>query len=135
MTKHALIDFDVKGQNEGLLIALEKGTDFPFDIKRVFYIWDLPEDKVRGRHAHRTNEQVVVCMCGSCDFTVDTGFEKITYHLDTPTQGLYLPPLHWGEFTNFSSDCMIMVLASEYYVREEYIHDYDEFLKLTEKRS
>ena len=124
---YALLNFRVRGDHDGKLIALEKGSDFPFEIKRVYYIWDTAHDVVRGRHAHRNLEQVIVCTSGSCDFILDNGQDKVTVHLDNPTQGLYIPGNIWREFTNFSENCIIMVLASEHYTESDYIRDYDEF--------
>jgi len=126
---YALLNFRVRGNHDGKLVALEKGDDFPFEIKRVYYIWDTAHDVVRGKHAHRNLEQVIVCTSGSCDFILDNGQEKTTVHLDNPTQGLYIPGNTWREFTNFSDDCVIMVLASEHYTESDYIRDYDTFLK------
>jgi len=124
-----LIEFNVHSDNEGSLVALEKGEDFPFEIKRVYYVWGTLRDRVRGKHAHRALEQVVVCTSGSCDFILDDGTHRETVRLDTPTRGLYLKNTVWREFTNFSPDCVVMVLASEHYDEADYIRDYGEFLK------
>ncbi len=125
---YKLLDFKVHGNHTGNLVALEKGSQFPFDIKRVFYIWGTQNDVIRGKHAHRTVQQVVICTSGSCDFTVDIGNEKESFHLSSPAQGLYMNTHVWGEFTNFSPDCVLMVLASDYYTEEDYIREYDTFL-------
>ena len=124
-----LIDFKVCGDHSGKLVALEKGEEFPFDIKRVYYIWNSDENVVRGKHAHRALEQVIVCVSGSCDFILDDGTKRETVHLDSPAQGLYLKNNIWREFTNFSADCVVMVLASEHYDEADYIRDYNVFLK------
>lgn len=124
-----LISFPVHGDYSGSLVALEKGKDFPFEIKRVYYIWGTQKDVVRGHHAHKQLEQVVVCVSGSCDFILDNGTKRETVHLDSPTQGLYLQNNIWREFTNFSPDCVVMVLASEHYTEADYIRNYDEFLR------
>lgn len=126
---HEIIDFDVKGDDRGSLVALEYGRDFPFDIKRVYYIWNTHRDAVRGRHAHRNLQQVIVCMSGSCDFILDDGKTRETVHLDNPSQGLYLKGNMWREFTNFSDGCVVMVLASDYYDASDYIVNYDDFLR------
>lgn len=130
---YEILNFKVRENHGGKLVALEKGNDFPFEIKRVYYIWNTPCDAVRGFHAHRKLEQVMVCTSGSCDFILDDGKNRETVHLDNPAQGLYIKHNIWREFTNFSSDCVIMVLASEYYDEADYIRDYDEFLKEVEK--
>ncbi len=126
---YKLIDFPTHGDHSGNLVALEKGADFPFEIRRVYYIWGTnPSNVVRGRHAHRRLEQVIICTSGSCDFILDNGTRRETVHLDSPTQGLYIKHNIWREFTNFSPDCVVMVLASEHYDEDDYIRNYDTFL-------
>lgn len=124
----SLIDFKVMGDQTGSLVALEKGRDFPFDIKRVYYIWGTTPDVVRGKHAHRNLEQVIVCTSGSCDFILDDGRTRETVSLTRPDQGLHIKNNIWREFTNFSSDCVVMVLASQYYDEHDYIRNYEDFL-------
>ena len=84
---------------------------------------------VRGRHSHKRLEHVMVCVSGSCDFIVDDGFSRETVHLDSPTVGLHLKSNIWREFTNFSPDCVVMVIASEHYDEADYIRNYEEFLR------
>jgi len=124
-----ILTFPVHGDKDGSLVALEKGADFPFEIKRVYYIWGTTSTYVRGHHAHKNLEQVVVCTSGSCDFTLDDGTKRETYRLDSPTKGLHIKNNVWREFTNFSPDCVVMVLASEHYNEADYIRNYDDFLK------
>lgn len=124
-----LLNFKVRGDHTGNLVALVKGSDFPFDIKRVYYIWGTDKEAIRGKHAHRKLEQVIVCTSGNCDFILDNGKEKTTVHLDNPAQGLHIKGNIWREFTNFSSDCVVMVLASEHYDESDYIRDYRRFLQ------
>lgn len=126
---YKLIDFPIHGDHNGKLVALEKSNDFPFEIKRVYYVWDTSHDVVRGRHAHKNLQQVIICIHGSCDFILDDGRKRETIHLDNPAQGLYISNNIWREFTNFSEDCVIVVLASEHYIPDDYIHDYEEFKK------
>lgn len=126
---YQLINFRVEGDYNGNLVPLEAKGDIPFDIKRVYYIWGTNHDVVRGHHAHRKLEQVIICIAGSCDFILDDGHKKETVHLDSPNQGLYLKHNIWREFTNFSPDCVIVVLASEHYDESDYIRDYNVFLK------
>lgn len=126
---YQLLDFPIHGDERGKLIALEKGADFPFEIRRVYYIWGTKPDVIRGKHAHKNLEQVIVCVSGSCDFVLNNGTVKETVHLDNPSKGLYIKHNIWREFTNFSKDCVLMVLASEYYSESDYIRNYDEFLK------
>lgn len=133
MVKYDLLNFRVRGDHAGKLVALEKGEDFPFDIKRVYYIWGTDKDAIRGRHAHRKLEQVIVCTSGSCDFILDDGHERTTVHLDNPAVGLHIKSNIWREFTNFSSDCVVMVLASEHYDESDYIRNYEQFKKAVSK--
>ncbi len=126
---YMVLNFKVRGDHAGKLVALEQNIDLPFEIKRVYYIWDTDELTVRGKHSHRKLEQVVVCVTGSCDFILDDGSVKKTIHIDNPAQGLYIKQNVWREFTNFSSDCVIMVLASEHYDERDYIKNYETFLK------
>ena len=128
MVKYDLLTFPVHGDHTGSLVALEKGADFPFDIKRVYYIWGTDKNAVRGKHAHRKLEQVIVCTSGSCDFILDDGKERTTVHLNNPAQGLHIKSNIWREFTNFSPDCVVMVLASEHYDESDYIRNYHTFL-------
>ncbi|SHN69202.1 sugar 3,4-ketoisomerase [Desulfovibrio litoralis] len=135
MVDYSLLNFQVAGDHTGNLIALEKGKHFPFEIKRVYYIWGTAANAVRGKHAHRKLEQAIICTSGSCDFILDNGKEKVTVHLNSPTQGLYIKHNIWREFTNFSPDCVVMVLASEHYDESDYIRDYDVFLQELENSS
>ncbi|MBI0112876.1 MULTISPECIES: sugar 3,4-ketoisomerase [Gilliamella] len=126
---HTIIDFNVKGDERGNLVALEQFSGCPFDIKRVYYIWGTLKGVVRGKHAHKDLEQIIICVSGSCDFILDDGVSREIIHLDTPKKGLYIKNKVWREFTNFSKDCVVMVLASERYNPEDYINDYEEFIK------
>lgn len=126
---YQLINFDVKGDCMGSLVPIESLKDVPFEIKRVYYIFGTSFDTVRGRHAHRKLEQVIIPIAGNCDFILDDGKTRETVHLSSPNQGLYLKHNIWGEFTHFSKDCVILVLASEHYDEADYIRDYKTFLK------
>ena len=122
-----LLNFKVRGDHTGNLVAVEGGIDFPFDIKRVYYIWGTDANVIRGKHAHRSLEQIIICTSGSCDFILDNGNTRETVHLDNPAVGLHIKSNIWREFTNFSPDCVIMVLASEHYDEQDYIRDYEQF--------
>jgi len=126
---YELLEFPVHGDHDGSLVALEKGADFPFEIKRVYYVWGTAANVVRGHHAHKELEQVIVVTSGRCDFTLDNGRERQTVHLERPNEGLYIRGNIWRTFSNFSPDCVVMVLASLHYDESDYIRDYDEFLK------
>ncbi|MEE1340595.1 MAG: FdtA/QdtA family cupin domain-containing protein [Succinivibrionaceae bacterium] len=126
---YKLLNFNVHKNYDGNLVALEEEYDLPFKLRRVYYIWGTKHDVIRGRHAHRNLQQVVVCMSGSCDFILDDGKNRDVIHLDSPIKGLYISHNIWREFTNFSPDCLIVVFASEHYAEEDYIRSYDQFLK------
>ena len=131
---HHLINFTIKGDQRGSLIAAEQNHNVPFDIKRVYYIFDTAPNVVRGRHAHRTLEQIAICVSGSCDINVQEGGMRQTYHLDSPTTGLYIGGVVWREMQHFSPDAVLLVLASAYYDETDYIRDYQEFLQLDQQR-
>ncbi len=120
--------FDVHGDNRGQLIAIEQLKDIPFEIKRMYYIYDTTEGTRRGYHAHKYLEQILICVKGSCKILLDNGFEKETILLDKPTEGLYITNNIWREMFDFSPDAVLVVLASELYNESDYIRDYNEFL-------
>lgn len=128
---HSVVEFSIIGDHDGNLVALEQGREIPFKIKRIYYIWGNQRDIIRGKHAHKELEQIVICLSGSCDFILNDGTNQETIHLDTPSKGLYISNNIWREFTNFSDDCVIMVIASNYYDESDYIRDYNEFLKVS----
>ncbi|PIX78859.1 MAG: dTDP-6-deoxy-3,4-keto-hexulose isomerase [Piscirickettsiaceae bacterium CG_4_10_14_3_um_filter_44_349] len=124
------IDFKPLGDDRGSLVALESNKSVPFDIKRVYYIFGTKEGVSRGFHAHKKLKQVAVCVTGSCRFVLDNGKEKEEIVLDNSTVGLVIDDLIWREMYDFTPDCVLMVLASEYYDENDYIRDYQEFLKV-----
>lgn len=117
-------------ERRGNLTFIEGASDIPFDIKRVFYVYDIPSGAVRGAHAHHELEEIVVCLSGSLDIVVNDGKEKRVLHLNRPYIGLYLPPMIWSNFENFDVGTIYLVLASTHYDASDYIRDYDEFLQL-----
>lgn len=121
--------FNIIENATGNLISLEKGN-LPFPIKRVYYIYNVKENESRGFHAHRQLEQVLICVKGSCDVLVNNGHAKKVIKLDDPSTGLYLKGLVWREMHNFSSDAVLLVLASDFYSESDYIRDYSDFLDL-----
>ena len=123
------ISFKPLGDGRGSLVSLEGNESVPFDIKRVYYIFDTKEGVSRGFHAHRNLKQVAVCVTGSCRFVLDNGKSREEIILDSATTGLVIEDLTWREMHDFSADCVLMVLASEYYNESDYIRDYQEFLK------
>lgn len=125
--------FQQHGDERGRLVALEEFKDIPFEIKRVYYMYETKEGVHRGFHAHKNLEQILICIHGSCDVLLDNGTEKKVISLERPYEGLYVPNNMWREMYNFSSDAVLMVLASEYYNEEDYIRDYDKFLEMIKK--
>ena len=124
--------FQRHGDDRGMLVALEEGKEIPFDVKRVYYMYDTVEGVRRGFHAHKCLEQILICVHGSCKILLDNGKEKEIVSLDTPYEGLYISNDTWREMYDFSPDAVLMVLASELYDEADYIRDYDEFLKYVE---
>ena len=124
----SIINFQVKGDSRGSLIALEANKDIPFEIKRVYYIFDTKEAVVRGHHAHKTLQQVLICVSGSCTIVLDDGKERTEVLLDKPNIGLYIGPNMWHEMKDFTPGAVLLVLASDWYSEADYIRDYSEFL-------
>lgn len=122
--------FQPHGDERGQLVALEEFKDIPFQVKRVYYMYDTIAGVVRGKHAHRRLEQILVCIHGSCKIRLDNGHEKKIVPLERPYEGLYVGSSMWREMYDFSPDAVLMVLASEYYDENDYIRDYDEFLAM-----
>lgn len=120
--------FQPHGDERGQLVALEEYKDIPFCIKRVYYMYDTVEGVVRGKHAHKTLEQILVCIHGSCKILLDDGKEKKIVPLEKPYEGLYVSNSMWREMYDFSKDAVLMVLASDLYKEEDYIRDYEQFL-------
>ena len=126
--------FQPHGDERGQLIALEELKDIPFEIKRVYYMYDTLDGVTRGYHAHKTLKQILICIHGSCKIKLDNGYEKKVVPLEKPYEGLYVANYMWREMYDFSPDAVLLVLASDYYNEEDYIRDYDEFLKATKNR-
>lgn len=113
---------------KGNLTVVENGQTLPFDVKRVYYLYDVPGGESRGSHAHKNLEQLIVAASGSFTVTLDDGTQKRSFFLNRPYQGLYVKPGMWRDLDDFSSGSVCMVLASEVYQAEDYIRDYEEFL-------
>ena len=127
-----LIDLPSLGDQRGGLVAIESNQSIPFEIKRLYYIFNTTNQS-RGFHAHIDLKQVAVCVKGSCRFILDNGHVREEVILNSPTQGLYIDALTWREMHDFSEDCVLLVLASEHYDESDYIRDYQEFLKEVHK--
>lgn len=125
------IEFNVKGDERGSLVAIEENREIPFVIKRIYYIFNTKEGVVRGQHAHKDLKQVVIAVKGSCKFLLDDGEERVEdIILDSPQKGLYIGDMIWREMYDFSEDCVLLVIANKYYDENDYIKDYREFLRL-----
>ena len=123
--------FQQHGDTRGMLVALEECKDIPFEIKRVYYLYNTREGVRRGFHSHKSLEQILVCIHGSCKILLDNGHEKKVVPLEKPYEGLYIANDIWREMYDFSPDAVLLVLASDFYKEEDYIRDYEEFLKIT----
>lgn len=126
------ISFKKHGDDQGKLVYFEGLKDIPFDIKRIYYIFDVKKGARRGFHAHKELVQVLVCVKGSCKVMLDDGKNKETVLLDCPTKGLVVDGIIWREMYDFSSDAVLLVMASHYYDENDYIRNYDEFLSFVE---
>ena len=118
----------------GNLSFIEGGKHIPFDIKRVYYLYDVPGGSERGSHAHKNLYQFIIAMSGSFDVLLDDGKEKKRFHLNRPYSGLYVCPMMWRDLDNFSSGSVCMVLASTFYDADDYIRNYEEFLTLATQK-
>lgn len=114
---------------KGNLSVIENGKSLPFDVKRVYYLYDVPGGESRGSHAHKQLEQLIVAASGSFRVTLNDGTSKRSFILNRPYQGLYVKPGIWRDLDDFSSGSVVMVLASEIYQEDDYIRDYKEFLQ------
>ncbi|MEN1911508.1 FdtA/QdtA family cupin domain-containing protein [Escherichia coli] len=123
------IEFKKLGDDRGSLVSLEQNKNIPFEIKRIYYIFGTKDGVSRGFHAHKNLQQVAICVKGSCRFLLDDGRTKEEIILDKPDTGLHINSFIWHEMHDFSEDCVLMVLASELYDEDDYIRDYNDFLK------
>ena len=124
---YRLIEMNVHGDSRGKLVSLESMKDVPFEIKRVYYMFDTLPNESRGFHAHKDLEQVIIAMDGACRFVLDDGKKKEIVLLNRPDVGLYIGKNMWREMHDFSYGCKLVILASEYYDENEYIRNYDDF--------
>ncbi len=126
------LEFPPLGDDRGSLVALEGNKTIPFDIKRVYYLFGTAKDITRGLHAHLALKQVMLCVTGSCKILLDDGVVRESVFLDSPTKGLLVESLVWREMSEFSSDCVLLVIASEHYDEADYIRNYEVFKKTVE---
>ena len=123
-----LIELPKVSDPRGNLTFIEENRHIPFEIKRVFFIYDIPTGQSRGAHAHRISQQFLVCMSGSFNVNLDDGYQKKIVHLDKPWQGLYIPSMIWASESEFAHGSICMVLASDLYQETDYYRDYSVFL-------
>lgn len=128
-----LIEFPKITDSRGALSVVESNIHIPFLIQRIFHLFEMPGGTSRAGHAHKELQQLLIAMSGSFDVHLTDGNTKMTYHLNKPNIGLYIPPMIWGELNNFSSGAVCVVLASDIYREEDYFRNYQEFLKASEK--
>jgi len=124
------MDFDVMGDHRGQLVVLEQMKNIPFEIKRVYYMFGTKSDAPRGFHAHKELQQVAVCVAGKCRMYLDDGKKQTHVWLDTPQRGLFIDKMIWREMHDFTEDCVLMVLASDYYDESDYIRSKDDFKQM-----
>ena len=129
--------FDLPRINDprGNLTFVEANRHIPFDIRRVYYLYDVPGGAERGGHAHKALHQLIIAMSGSFDIHLDDGSAKKTVHMNRSYHGLYVCPMIWREMDNFSSGAVCVVLASNYYDELDYYREYNEFINATKEQS
>jgi dTDP-4-dehydrorhamnose 3,5-epimerase-like enzyme len=136
MSDHGLIggarwiEFQKFSDTRGSLTPIESARDVPFPIVRLFYFYDVPVGDRRGSHAHRAQEQVIVCIAGSFDVLLDDGMSKEKVCVSRPWSGLYVPPMLWAEQLNFDGGTVGLVLASDHFDEADYIRSYDDYLQM-----
>lgn len=126
---YKLLNFNDHADARGKLVAIEALKDIPFEIRRVYYIFDTLPNESRGFHAHKTLEQIIIAMDGACRFVLDDGTNREEVLLNRPDVGLYIGKNMWREMHDFSYGCKLVVLASEHFDEKEYIRTYEEFIK------
>lgn len=115
---------------ESSLVALENQANSPFDIKRAFYIFNVPNGVERGNHANKYSKFLFIALSGSCKIMLDNSFTQIKFTLDSPKQGLYIDNMIWKKMYDFSPDCVLLVLSDCYYDKDEYLYNYDEYCQI-----
>lgn len=126
-----MLEFSQRGDERGYLVVVEGGNDIPFDIKRIFYIYGSDTSVIRGQHANRESEFVLINVAGQSKVRVKDGRgNEAVFSLNRPHTGIYLPKMVWKDMYDFSEDSVLLCLASEHYNPEEYIRDYEEFVAI-----
>jgi hypothetical protein len=128
-----LIDLERLSDPRGNLTFIEGGRHIPFDVQRVYYLYDVPAGEARGGHAHHNLQQLIIAVAGSFDVILDNGFERKTVTCNRPFQGILMKSLVWRELNNFSSGAVCLVLASMKYEESDYIRNYEDFISVARK--
>ena len=129
--KPKILNIPIVHDERGNLSVVESGELIPFEIQRLYYLYDVPGGTTRGGHAHKNLEQFIIAASGSFDVVLDNGKERSKWTLNRSYYGLYIPKMYWREIENFSSGAVCMVLASTHYDASDYIYDYETFKKIT----
>jgi UDP-2-acetamido-3-amino-2,3-dideoxy-glucuronate N-acetyltransferase len=127
VTLHLLDRFS---ERRGVLLFTEVGRNLPFSVKRIFFVYQVPANEVRGGHAHLTCHQFFVCVKGQVEVSLSDGQNREHFHLNESNIGIYVPPMIWGEQRNYSRDAVLAVFASDLYDRNDYVNHYSDFLNL-----
>lgn len=133
--KCPVLQFSDLGDERGKLVVVEGGRAIPFAIQRVFYIYDSDSTVVRGQHANKESEFVLINVAGKSKVRITDGKEEFIVELNKPMMGVYIPKMIWKDMYDFSSDSVLLVLASTHYDGQEYIRDYDDYLEIMEKEN
>ena len=132
--KCPILEFKDLGDQRGKLVVIEGKKSIPFDIKRVFYIYGSDSTVIRGQHANRESEFVLINVAGTSKVRITDGKEEMIVELNRPMMGVYIPSMIWKDMYDFSSDSVLLVLASTHYDGSEYIRDYDEYLRVVHEK-
>lgn len=130
-----ILQFDDLGDERGKLVVIEGSRSIPFEIQRVFYIYGSDHDVIRGQHANRESEFVLINVAGSSKVRITDAKEEFIVELNKPRMGVYIPPMVWKDMYDFSEDSVLLVLASTHYSDEEYIRDYDAYVRELKEQS
>lgn len=132
--KHKLIDLPLRSDHRGSLVFAQEGDQIPFPVKRVFYIYGIPQGSSRAGHAHREQHQYLMMLSGTCRVRLDEGLDHAAVSLDSPQVALYAPPMTWLDIDGFSAGSICLVLTSDLYDERDYVRDYAEFKRLAASR-
>jgi len=133
LEKCPILNFADLGDERGKLVVIEGGQAIPFEIARVFYIYDSDSTVVRGQHANRESDFVLINVAGKSKVRITDGTEELIVELNKPMMGVYIPKMIWKDMYDFSADSVLLVLTNTHYDGDEYIRDYDEYLKIMKK--